>query len=284
MLTDPMLMGIINATPDSFYERSRYKNVESAVRHAMIMASYGALWIDVGGASTRPGSVAPSEQEEMDRVMPLVEAIAEEAGLFAISIDTSRASVAREALAAGARGINDVTALSDPQMAGLAAESGCTLFLTHMKGEPANMQQGPQYEDVVAEVEQYLLQRATLAMEAGVARDRIFLDPGIGFGKNDHHNAALIRALPRLSKLGFPIMLGPSRKSFIGRVLGQPNPVDRLEGSLALAGLATWLGVDLLRVHDVLATKKVVNMVAAVRDFSPDDASLGDEVEGKSPC
>jgi dihydropteroate synthase len=261
----PRIMGILNVTPDSFHDGGRFLDPRAALARAEAMVRDGADWIDVGGESTRPGAPAVSEDDERARVVPIIRALRQAHPTLPISIDTAKASVARAALEAGATGVNDVTALGDPAMAPLVAQARCPLFLMHMQGSPATMQRDPSYRDVVSEVRDHLLARVELACAAGVPRSRLWIDPGIGFGKTLEHNLALLRELPTLVATGIPVLLGASRKSFIGSVLDLPRTEDRLEGSLAVASLATWMGVGMLRVHDVQATHRAVTLAAAIR-------------------
>lgn len=271
-MVPPQVMGILNVTPDSFYDGGRHQGVDQAVDRALQMLDEGADWVDVGGESSRPGALPVGREEEQARVVPVVRGILAARPQARVSVDTVRSSTAAAALEAGARAVNDISALGDPAMAPLVASAGCELVLMHMQGTPWDMQRAPTYTDVVEEVRTWLDGRARLARAAGVDPSRILLDPGFGFGKNDLHNAALFRGLPRLVSLGYPVVVGVSRKSFIGRTLGLPQPQDRLEGSLALAALAVWQGAQVLRVHDVRATRRVVDMIAAVRPPNPGEA------------
>jgi dihydropteroate synthase len=246
------LVGVLNATPDSFSDGGRYLGVESALAHGRRLAADGAAIVDVGGESTRPGSNPVSAEVELERVLPVVERLVADG--IAVSIDTSKAVVAQAALAAGAVLVNDVTALhGDRAMAGVVAAAGADLCLMHMLGEPRSMQDDPRYDDVVAEVEAFLAERADAAVAAGIARERIALDPGIGFGKTLAHNLELLRALPRLSRLG-PLLLGVSRKSFLSALSGRDVAEDRVAASVAAALYCYRGGAHLLRVHDVRAT------------------------------
>jgi dihydropteroate synthase len=260
-----LLMGIVNVTPDSFFDGGRHASLERAVAHARRLADEGAAWIDVGGESTRPGAGPLPPEVELERVLPVIRALGASSRPFRVSVDTRRASVAAAALAEGADGVNDVSALSDPDMARVIGDHGCHVFLMHMRGTPETMQRCPRYHDVVAEVSEFLLERAALALARGLPRERVWLDPGIGFGKTLDHNLALIAAVPSLASLGHPLLLGASRKSFIGQVLGLPEPADRLEGSLGVAAIAAWTGCTMLRVHDVRASRRALDMVDALR-------------------
>ncbi len=250
-------MGVLNATPDSFSDGGSYYsdgtlNLDLALRRAAQMCSEGAAIIDVGGESTRPGALMVSGQEELDRVLPVVEAIAQRMDVI-VSVDTSNATTIREAAAAGAGLINDVRALTRPGALSAAAASGLPVCLMHMQGEPDTMQQRPEYNNPVAEVRSYLQQRLQVCEDAGIARGKVLLDPGFGFGKTDRHNLALLRELKTLAPQDIPILVGLSRKSMIGRLLGR-RLNERLPGSLALALLAAQRGARILRVHDVAAT------------------------------
>jgi dihydropteroate synthase len=247
-------MGVLNVTPDSFSDGGDFLAPGAAVAHGERMAAEGADLIDVGGESTRPGSDAVSEGEELRRVMPVIEDLAARIEV-PLSVDTRKASVARAALAGGAAFINDVSALRhDGEMAEALAEAGVDLCLVHMKGEPKTMQEDPQYDDVVAEVKSFLEDRLAFAISAGIQEGRIWLDPGIGFGKSLEHNLELLRRLGELAAIGRPLVVGASRKRFIGALTGRPES-DRLAGSLAAAVIAFQRGASMLRVHDVADTK-----------------------------
>jgi dihydropteroate synthase len=246
------LVGVLNVTPDSFSDGGEFADLEAAVARGRLLASEGAALVDVGGESTRPGAGPVPAELELARVLPVIEVLAADG--IAVSIDTSKAAVAQAALEAGAVLVNDVTALrGDPELASVVAGSGADLCLMHMLGEPRTMQDDPRYDDVVAEVESFLAERADLAVAAGVARERIALDPGIGFGKTLAHNLALLRALPRLARLG-PLLLGVSRKRFLGALTGREVAEDRVAASVAAALYCYRGGAHLLRVHDVRAT------------------------------
>ena len=248
-----LLMGVVNVTPDSFSDGGRHPSEGTAFAHGMALAREGADLLDVGGESTRPGAQPVPASEEARRVVPVVRRLAAE-GLV-VSVDTMKASVAREALAAGARVVNDVTAGRDPEMFRVVAEAGAGLVLMHMLGEPGTMQQDPRYGDVVKEVAAFLLERARSAEAAGVPRACIALDPGIGFGKRLEHNLALLRGLPELKRLGYPVLVGASRKAFIGTLTAEgsavPSPQDRVEGTLGAHVAAVARGADVVRCHDV---------------------------------
>jgi dihydropteroate synthase len=257
-------MGVLNVTPDSFSDGGEFFDLDRAVTQAESLLDEGAQMVDVGGESTRPGSDPVSSEEELRRVMPVVRGILVARPAAVVSIDTYRASSAEVALDAGARIVNDVTALGDPRMAHLVAERDCLVVLMHMLGEPKSMQQNPRYEDVVREVRDFLARRAERAVRAGVDEGNIVLDPGIGFGKTLEHNLALLNRLDVLVELGFPVLVGSSRKSFLGKLSGG-GPKDRLFGTVATNVLAYERGATLFRVHDVLANKEALTVAAAIR-------------------
>ncbi len=264
-LLPPKVMGIVNVTPDSFSDGGRWTSTDRAVEQALRLVEQGADVLDIGGESTRPGAEPVSEAEEIDRVAPVIAAIrARWNGV--VSIDTMKPAVARAAFAAGAAMWNDVTALTHaPDSAVVAAELGCDVVLMHMKGEPRTMQADPRYDDVVAEVAAYLNDRAQAAMAAGVARDRIWLDPGIGFGKTLAHNMALTAHLQALTALGFPVLYAASRKRTIQAIDATATQADdRLGGSLALALEGARRGARMVRVHDVRETVQALKVQAAV--------------------
>jgi dihydropteroate synthase len=258
----PKLMGVVNVTPDSFSDGGLYFDAGAAIAHGEELASAGAAILDVGGESTRPGAEEVGVEEELRRVVPVIEGLA---GLETeISIDTSKAAVAAGALDAGAAIVNDVTALrGDPEMAALCADRGATVVLMHMLGSPRTMQRDPVYGDVVDDVAAFLSERAEVALGAGVAEERIWLDPGIGFGKTVEHNMELLRRLPELAGLGRPLVIGTSRKSFIGRVDGSDSS-ERLGGTIASSVLAAAAGAEVLRVHDVAELDQAMVVAAAV--------------------
>ncbi len=264
-------MGIINATPDSFYEGSRCPTPEEAVETGLRLLAEGADILDIGGESTRPGAEEIPEEEERRRVLPVVERL-RAATAAPLSVDTRKAGVAAAALAAGADIVNDVTGLADPRMREAILKSEAAAVIMHMQGEPRTMQTAPRYEDVVGEVRKFLQHRAAAAIAEGMAADRIIIDPGFGFGKTFGHNAALLmRGLTVLARLGYPVLAGLSRKSLIHQALGLP-PGERLEASLALALLAAERGAAILRVHDVMATVRAVRMWEAVRAAGGENA------------
>jgi len=263
-LARPQVMGILNVTPDSFSDGGRFTGRDAALRHAAQMVAAGAAFIDVGGESTRPGARQVSPTEELERVAPVVEAIARDLDVV-ISVDTSTPAVMREVARLGAGLINDVRSLQRDGALDAAAATGLPVCLMHMLGEPADMQDDPRYENVTAEVRQFLAARMDACEAAGIARERIILDPGFGFAKTVEHNLSLFKNLQQLEALGRPLLVGVSRKSMIGKVLGRE--VDgRLYGSLALAALAVAKGASIIRVHDVAETVDVVRMIAAVEN------------------
>ena len=256
------LMGVVNVTPDSFSDGGLYLDPEAAVAHGRELAAAGAEILDVGGESTRPGAEPVGAGEELRRIVPVVEGLR---GLGCeISVDTSKAPVAAAGLEAGAGIVNDVTALrGDREMAALCAERGATVVLMHMLGEPRTMQADPRYTDVVAEVKDFLTERLEAAVAAGIPEEDVWLDPGIGFGKTPAHNMELLRRLGELRELGRPLVVGTSRKSFIGRVDGS-GPGERLGGTIASSVLAAAEGAEVLRVHDVAEVRQALAVTAAV--------------------
>lgn len=258
----PKLMGVVNVTPDSFSDGGLFLDAEAAIEHGLELAEQGAEILDVGGESTRPGALEVSAEEERGRIEPVVAGVAE-AG-HAVSVDTSKSVVAEAALDAGASIVNDVTALrGDPEIAGLCAERGVSLVLMHMRGDPRTMQIEPRYEDVVDEVKAFLAERIEFAVAAGVSEERIWLDPGIGFGKTLEHNLELLRRLGELRELGRPLVVGTSRKSFIGKIDGS-EVGDRLGGTIASSVLAATEGADVLRVHDVAESRQALLLATAI--------------------
>ncbi|MBN8430584.1 dihydropteroate synthase [Microbulbifer salipaludis] len=262
-LSRPQVMGILNTTPDSFSDGGSYYaggdlNLDLVLYRAEQMVRDGAAILDIGGESTRPGAEPVSEEEELARVVPVVEAISQRLDVV-ISVDTSTAAVIRESAAVGAGLINDVRALTRPGALQAAAATDLPVCLMHMQGQPGTMQAKPEYSDVVAEVREYLDQRLAACIEAGIDRARVIYDPGFGFGKNDQHNLALLRSLPELAPTDVPLLVGLSRKSMIGRLLGR-EVEERLPGSLALALLSAQRGARIIRVHDVAATADVLKM------------------------
>lgn len=259
-LASPLVMGILNVTPDSFSDGGRYSNPKRAIDHALAMIDAGAAIIDVGGESTRPGAQAVSEQEEIRRVVPVVEALAA-ATHVPVCVDTSRAAVIRTALAAGATMINDIRALREPGAMSALAGSNAAVCLMHMQGEPRTMQIDPQYDDVVDDVQTFLGARVTACEASGIARNRIVIDPGIGFGKRVEHNIDLLARLADLQELRLPVLIGVSRKSMFGVLLGR-TVEQRLAGSLAAAVAAVLAGVSIVRAHDVAETVDAIKMAA----------------------
>ncbi|WP_159968929.1 dihydropteroate synthase [Pseudomonas sp. 9Ag] len=262
-LSRPHVMGILNVTPDSFSDGGRHAGVVAALRHADAMMAAGATLIDVGGESTRPGARAVAPIEELERVAPVVEAIARELDVI-ISVDTSTPAVIRETARLGAGLINDVRSLSRDGALEAVASSGLPVCLMHMRGEPGDMQNDPRYDDVASEVVSFLRERMEACAAAGIPAARVVLDPGFGFAKNLAHNLSLFSRLEQLHTLGRPLLVGVSRKSMVGQAL-QRDVSHRLYGSLALAALAVAKGANILRVHDVAETVDVVRMIAAVQ-------------------
>jgi dihydropteroate synthase len=255
-------MGVVNVTPDSFSDGGLYLDPEAAVGHGRELVAAGAEILDVGGESTRPGAEPVGEEEEMRRVVPVIRGLSDSKAR--ISVDTSKAAVAGAALDAGAEIVNDVTALrGDPEMAALCAERGATVVLMHMLGEPRTMQEDPRYGDVVAEVKAFLAGRMEVALAAAIDEERIWLDPGIGFGKTGAHNMELLRRLGELRELGRPLVVGTSRKGFIGRFDGSPAD-RRLGGTIASSVLAAAEGADVLRVHDVAEMRQALRVATAI--------------------
>ena len=261
-LAHPQVMGILNVTPDSFSDGGRFRQRDEALRHAAAMVAAGASLIDVGGESTRPGAVQVSADEELQRVAPVVEAIAAELEVI-ISVDTSCPQVMRESARLGAGLINDVRSLRREGALQAAAESGLPVCLMHMQGEPETMQKNPHYDDLLAEVQAFFAERMAACAAAGIAAERIILDPGFGFAKNLQHNLSLFKHMQVLHGFARPLLVGVSRKSMIGQALGRELD-QRLAGGLALAALAVTKGACILRVHDVAETVDVVRMIAAV--------------------
>jgi dihydropteroate synthase len=263
---DPVLVGVLNVTPDSFSNGGDFLDPEKAASRAAAMLDEGAEIIDVGGESTRPGSDSVPQEEEARRVILVIRAILADRPDAVVSIDTYRAATAGAALEAGARVINDVTALrGDPRTVDVVAGSGCPVVLMHMLGEPKTMQRNPRYKDVVREVRDFLAARAEHAVAAGVEPENIILDPGIGFGKTLEHNLTLLRHLDALVELGFPVLVGASRKKFIGRITGVEEAKDRVFGTVAANVLAYERGATLFRVHDVRANREALAVALAVR-------------------
>ncbi len=259
----PYIMGILNVTPDSFSDGGHFLNVDSAVEHAKMMAAEGADIIDIGGESSRPGSEPVPLEVEVERVMPVIKALSKKINL-PISIDTYKAKVAREALKAGACIINDISGLRfDPLMARVAAEADCHVIIMHMKGTPRDMQKRPVYKNVVKEITAFFKERISFAVKNGIKRNKIIIDPGIGFGKTVRHNLEIIKRLSEFKNLGVPILIGPSRKSFIGKILNAT--VDkRLEGTVAAVAISIANGANIVRVHDVKTMADVAKVADAI--------------------
>lgn len=258
------LVGILNVTPDSFSDGGRYLNADEAIAHGVRLAEEGADLIDIGGESTRPGARPVSAEEELERVLPVIRGL-RRAVAIPLSIDTYKSRVARAALDEGADVVNDISALRfDPAMASLVVTENVPVVLMHMQGTPRTMQERPFYRDVVAEVRDFLSERFRFALAEGVKPEQIVVDPGIGFGKDLEHNLALLRDLSALEALGRPILVGPSRKTFVGKILGI-GPEDRLEGSLAAAVAAVLAGANMIRMHDVREARRAIAIADALR-------------------
>jgi dihydropteroate synthase len=266
-LTEPVVMGVLNVTPDSFSDGGRFLSTDAAVAQGVRMAEEGAALIDVGGESTRPGAHTVSVDEELRRVLPVIERLRARTAAI-ISIDTSTAEVLRAAVAAGAGLVNDVRALREPGALEAAAALDCAVCLLHMQGTPATMQRAPHYEDVVREVRAFLAARVAACRAAGIAAERLAVDPGFGFGKTAEHNLTLLRQLAELAADGPPVLVGLSRKSMLGTLTQRP-PGERLYGSVALAVIAALNGARIIRAHDVAATVDALKVVSAVRRSGP---------------
>ncbi|MGD8484054.1 MAG: dihydropteroate synthase [Thioalkalispiraceae bacterium] len=258
-----LVMGILNVTPDSFSDGGRYIDIDTALDHAQQMLADGASIIDIGGESTRPGAMAVTIEEELQRTIPVIERLREHTDAL-ISIDTSKPEVMEAAVNAGACLINDVRALQEPGALEMAAQLQVPVCLMHMQGQPRIMQRNPHYADVVAEVKSFLQQRIDACVEAGIAREHLIIDQGFGFGKNLEHNLALFRHIPEFVQMGLPLLVGVSRKSMIDKLLGR-TVEERLPASLGMAALAAWMGAKIIRVHDVRETFDVVRMVEAIK-------------------
>lgn len=269
-----LVMGILNVTPDSFSDGAQFLDRDSAVAHGLEMAAQGAAIIDVGGESTRPGSEPVVPAEQVRRVVPVIEALAAKLAV-PISIDTHDAQVARAALDAGASILNDITALSDERVAELVAERQVPVVLMHMLGTPRTMQVEPQYHDVVTEVLDFLMARGARARSLGIPKERLFVDPGIGFGKTLEHNLLLLGNLDKLVATGYRVLVGTSRKRFLGRITGRENPADRVFGTAATVALCAAAGVSVVRVHDVGAMLDVVKVTQAVTPWHKPQAASG---------
>lgn len=261
-LCSPCIMGIVNVTPDSFSDGGRYDTVEKAVAHGLELVSEGAGILDIGGESTRPGAAPVSLEDELERVLPVIEQLSRTAGV-PLSIDTYKPEVMRAAIAAGADIVNDVRALQEPGALEIVAASDAGVCLMHMQGRPQTMQIDPQYEDVVHEVNAFLAQRLAVAEAAGIVRERVVLDPGFGFGKKSEHNLQLLRQLDTTLALGRPLLIGLSRKSVLGQITGGDVDV-RLHASLAASVISVMKGARIVRVHDVKATADALKVAAAI--------------------
>jgi dihydropteroate synthase len=264
-----LVMGIVNVTPDSFSDGGMFRDTAAAVAHGLRLLEEGADILDVGGESTRPGSDPVGPDEERSRVLPVVEGLRREAPEALLSVDTRRAAVAEAAVSSGADIVNDVTAGIDREMFRVVAAAGAGLVLMHMQGEPKTMQVDPRYDDVVGEVRAFLRERLEAAVAAGIGRDRLAVDPGIGFGKNLQHNLDLLHSIGSFRELGVPVLAGVSRKRFIGELSGVDDPAGRLEGSVAAAVWCATQGVDVVRVHDVGPTVRALRVAEAIARGRP---------------
>jgi len=261
-------MGVINVTPDSFSDGGRFFQAEQAIQQGLRLVQEGADILDIGGESTRPGSEPVSLEEELNRVIPVIEELSKQVRI-PISIDTYKAEVAKKALQAGAEIINDISALRfDPEIVNIAREFGCPVILMHIQGTPRQMQENPVYQDVVGEIKTYFQQQIAYARQNGLDESRLIIDPGIGFGKTLEHNLEILKGLSRYQELGRPILIGVSRKSFIGKILGLPAE-DRLEGSLAAMTYAILQGANIVRVHDVKESVRVAKMTDELKKPFP---------------
>ncbi|AJJ21806.1 dihydropteroate synthase [Yersinia enterocolitica] len=260
-LTRPQVMGILNVTPDSFSDGGHHNNLDKALQHAELMLSAGATLIDIGGESTRPGAAHVSEQEELDRVVPVVEALAKRFDVW-LSVDTSKAAVITESARAGAHLINDIRSLQEPDALEAAAKTGLPVCLMHMQGQPQSMQQSPHYDDLMADVNQFFKHHIDRCIAAGIAKSKLLLDPGFGFGKNLAHNYQLLARLAELHHFELPLLVGMSRKSMVGQLLNVP-PQQRVIGSVACAVIAAMQGAQIVRVHDVKETVEAMRVVEA---------------------
>jgi dihydropteroate synthase len=260
-------MGILNVTPDSFSDGSQYQSVQDAVNGALQMMDDGADLIDVGGESTRPGAVPVSDEEELQRVLPVLEQLAEREIPF--SIDTRKPEVARKALELGAKVLNDITGLRNKEMLKVAADSDCSVCIMHMQGDPQTMQSNPTYVNVMEEIKEFLQIQAEEAQEAGVKKERIWIDPGIGFGKTVEHNLAILRHFEQFVEIGYPVLIGVSRKAFLAKIASQDEPLlatERVEASIAAQCIAQMKGVKIIRAHDVKQAARAIKVVAAILD------------------
>jgi dihydropteroate synthase len=258
------VMGILNVTPDSFYDGGKYFSIENAIGHGEKIVKQGADIIDIGGESTRPGSEPVSESEEIKRVIPVIEKLSKKVSV-PISIDTQKSKVARAALDAGASIVNDISAFrNDPLMCEVVKEYDVSVILMHMKGTPKDMQEKPEYEDVISEIKEFFKERIEFARKKGIKEENIVLDPGIGFGKSLEHNIRIIKELAQFKDFGMPILIGPSRKSFIGKILGCMDE-DRIWGTAASVAISVLNGADIVRVHDVSEMKQVVKIAETMK-------------------
>ncbi|MFT6927433.1 MAG: dihydropteroate synthase [Psychromonas sp.] len=264
-LSEPKVMGILNVTPDSFSDGGRFSNIDNALKQAQKMLAQGASILDIGGESTRPGAFEVSEQQELDRVIPVIEKINQQFDCW-ISIDTSKAKVMQAAVNAGANLINDIRALREENALDVAVKANVPVCLMHMQGQPRSMQSAPEYKDVIEEVKTFLLQRAEICINAGIKKENIILDLGFGFGKQLCDNYELLAATKQFVKLNYPILTGLSRKSMFGQLLNR-DPNHRLAGSLAGALIALQQGSQIIRVHDVEETVDVINVLKALNSF-----------------
>jgi dihydropteroate synthase len=263
-----LIMGVLNVTPDSFSDGGQFFEPDKAIKHGLKMAADGAAIIDVGGESARPGSAPVSPGQQIKRVVPVIKALCKEIDL-PISIDTCNFEVAEAALDAGAAMINDITALSDERIGRLAAEQQVPVVLMHMQGTPQTMQIEPKYDDVVAEVLVFLLDRAERAEQLGIPKERIFIDPGFGFGKTLEHNILILRSIHKFVETGYRVLIGTSRKRFIGQITGKENPAERIFGTAATVALCVAAGVSIVRVHDVTEMADVIKVIQASTKVNP---------------
>ncbi len=259
-----LVMGIVNVTPDSFSDGGRFEGADDAIKRGLQLIADGADILDIGGESTRPGADPVSVEEELARVQPVIRGLRQESPGIPISVDTRHAAVAADAIVAGADIVNDVSAAADPAMLPMAKQTGVGLVLMHMRGEPKTMHLGPRYQDVVAEVRDFLAARLGAAVAAGVPRAQLCVDPGIGFGKDLAHNLALLHGVGTFAGLRVPVLVGTSRKRFIGELTGVEDPVDRVEGTAGAVAWCVTQGVDIVRVHDVKEMVRVVRVVDAI--------------------
>lgn len=259
-----VVMGILNVTPDSFSDGDEFLDVDKAVAHGVMMAQAGAAIIDVGPESTRPGSKPAGADEQIARAIPVIEKLSRQSGAV-VSIDTTSVEVAAKAIEAGAGIVNDITALADERMAELVSRAGAPVVLMHMLGSPATMQEDPQYDDVVKEVCDYLVKRANYAQSFGIDREMIFIDPGIGFGKTCEHNLELLRNIDAFVATGYKVLVGASRKRFIGEITGKDSPAERVYGTAGLVALCAGAGVSVVRVHDVPEMVDVVKVANSIK-------------------